>query len=687
MPGLFNKLKPLRTPTFFGLILCSVLSYLLFRSFLFVRETEGAGVVVIGTIQFLFGLFPNLYHRKPGRIFTMAGALILPGLLYDKTVIWSSLSGLFAGAIFGIFLRQYIATFHSQTVNEEDPIFRFFYINRPYKSSLPFYRNPKTGILIFLSLLLLERFFVYFNAPPFKGFGILDTVYLPGISSKYAFGLSLDFLGSWMLAVLYFLAEESSSHESDSPVKYWRQGLFAGVFLNILLFLIQGFTRYSAIPFTPGIGGFYSVSGFFADTGSLNWFFPLLIAYFFHYLHSRSWRFPTKIILSAGLIFPFLILGKYFSAGSWILLSALLIYAYSVTAFPKIRNRWWKLSIIPICTIAWVVIAISIVWIGSFSWSFDSWQELHQTWIKGYRASGGSLVRFLDLYWAEGWIQTRSAWNWSKQSIWMGNGAGSFALNWIDSRSVNPVPPGGIREFGLTSFLFLLHDGGIFLTLVFLVWVGLEIALRDHWKILILLLPIAIFFMPWTGSSGTAAFFCLWLVTSSSPPTRELHRAIVGGFNLFALLLGSFLLFYALIGIAPNLRGPEFRYAELKSYQLMAKRQGLVQNGIRYHEFSSGATWVLASRAPIRLRAFIPEEKKLSKNEKIYVRWSFVGPDWVEIQSKTLPLSTGASDVGLTVPNNAKYLRTEILSGSFFGTHVKEFGIFAEDFDGLNRVR
>lgn len=56
----------------------------------------------------------------------MAGALVLPGLLYDKTVIFGSLSGLFAGAILGIFLRQYISTFHSQTVNEEDPIFRFF---------------------------------------------------------------------------------------------------------------------------------------------------------------------------------------------------------------------------------------------------------------------------------------------------------------------------------------------------------------------------------------------------------------------------------------------------------------------------------------------------------------------------------------------------------------------------------
>ncbi|EMY13658.1 hypothetical protein LEP1GSC043_4631 [Leptospira weilii str. Ecochallenge] len=173
--------------------------------------------------------------------------------------------------------------------------------------------------MIFLTLLLLERFFVYFNAPPFKGFGILDTVYLPGISSRYAFGLSLDFLGSWMLAVLYFLAEESSSHESDSPVKYWRQGLFAGVFLNIILFLIQGLIGHSVIPFTPMVGAYYSVSGFFADTGSLNWLFPLLIAYFFYYLHSRSWRSHTKIVLSLGLVLPFLVLGKHFSAGSWIL--------------------------------------------------------------------------------------------------------------------------------------------------------------------------------------------------------------------------------------------------------------------------------------------------------------------------------------------------------------------------------
>ncbi|TGK20485.1 hypothetical protein [Leptospira stimsonii] len=687
MPGLFNKLKPLRTPTFFGLILCSILAYILFRSFLFVRETEGSGIAAIGLIQFLFGLVPNLYHRKPGRMFTMAGALILPGLLYEKEVVFGSLSGLFAGAIFGIFLRQYISTFHSQTVSEEDPIFRFFYINRPYKSSLPFYQNPKTGILAFLTLLLLERFFVYFNAPPFKGFGILDTVYLPGVSSRYAFGLSLDFFGSWVLAILYFLAEESSSHESDSPVKYWRQGLFAGVFANILMFLIQGLTRHSALPFTPMSGDSYLISGFLADAGSLNWFFPLLLSYFFYYLHSRSWRTPTTILLSFGLILPFVILGKHFSAGSWILLFTSLLYAYSINYFPKIRNKWWRWSYIPACVVLWFGWIVLLIWLGSFSWSYEPWQELYLAWSKGLRGPAGNFGHFLDLYWGEGWIQTRAAWNWAKQSIWFGNGVGSFALNWIDSRSVNVVPPGGIREFFLSSFVFLFHDGGILFSLVFLAWIGLEIAYRNHWKQLILLLPIGFFFMPWTGSSGATAFFCLWLITSSAPLSRQLHRGFGGGFNLFVLILGSVYLFFSLIQIAPNLRGPEFRYAELKAYQLMAKKQNLNQNGIRFHEFSSGATWVLGGKAPINLRAFVPASQKISKEDKVYVRWSFLGSDWIEIQSKTLPLYLNPIAVGLNVPDKAKYLRAEILSASIFETQIDTFGIFAEDFDGLNRVR
>ncbi|EMO24546.1 hypothetical protein LEP1GSC170_0534, partial [Leptospira interrogans serovar Bataviae str. HAI135] len=56
----------------------------------------------------------------------------------------------------------------------------------------------------FLFVTSYRTFFTYFNAPPFKGFGVLDMTYLPGISSRYAFGLSLDFLGSWALVILYF---------------------------------------------------------------------------------------------------------------------------------------------------------------------------------------------------------------------------------------------------------------------------------------------------------------------------------------------------------------------------------------------------------------------------------------------------------------------------------------------------
>lgn len=67
----------------------------------------------------------------------------------------------------------------------------------------------------------------------------------------------------------------------------------------------------------------------------------------------------------------------------------LLTYCYSIINFPKIRNRWWKLSYIPICVIVWIIFVVLILWIGSFSWSFESWQELHQTWIKCFRNPGG----------------------------------------------------------------------------------------------------------------------------------------------------------------------------------------------------------------------------------------------------------------------------------------------------------
>nr|WP_010514485.1 hypothetical protein [Leptospira licerasiae] len=683
MPNLFARLRPLKTPTFLTLILTVILSYLLLRWTLVVRDPDGnLGIV---WIQFLAGLLPNLHHRKSGRMFTTAFALLSPGLLLYGEGGYLYLSALFAGAIFGIFLRQYISTFYGHPANDDDPVLRYFYINRPYKNSLEFTKNPRTAFLILAVFLLLDRLLAYFGTDPLTSWILQDTEYSSGISSKYAFALSLDSIGSWLSAFLYFFAEETSSHDTDPPGKHWRTGITAGFTGNLILGAIQGLAPSTDFPFTAGNAETFGVSAFFPDAASFGIGMPILFGFFFYQIHSRNWRISSRVLLSVAVFIALGLAGKYQSSGYWLLIifqSALVI---GLTYQRGFRNPIWKYSFIPFVVLGTISVLIGVYFIGGMDWSFTPWQLIREdasnAWTKGKTVS-----KMLEIFWKDGWVQTLSAWNWFKEAPVFGQGFGGFALHWIESGPRGAYPPNGIQDFALTSWVFLLLEGGILFFLLFFVWVGLESFTRtSYWFLPLLFFPVT-FYEPWTSGAGILGFLLMWLLSASGPSTRTLPKWwMVPAFNLVCLLFGLGLTAKAFIRQSSQLQGPEFRYEERKTYQLSAKAKFQEKAGGRYHSFRSGTSWILGDKGNISLRIALDEAPKAGK--PVYIRWIFSDQNGVELQSRSTPLTATVNQVGLGVPAGAKTLTAKVMRISWYQAGPSEFYIGTDDFDGLNRIR
>ncbi len=683
MPNLFARLRPLRTPTFLTLILTVVLSYLLLRWTLLVRNPDGnLGIV---WIQFLAGLLPNLHHRKSGRVFTAAFALLAPGLLLYGEGGYLYLSALFAGAIFGIFLRQYVSTFYGHTANDDDPVLRYFYINRPYKNSLEFTNNPKTAFLCLAVFLLLDRLLAYFGTDPLTSWILQDTEYSAGISSKYAFALTLDTVGAWLSAFLYFWAEETSSHDTDPPVKLWRTGITAGFTANLILGTIQGLAPETDFPFTAGNAETFGVSGFFPDSASFAIGMPILYGFFLYQIHSRNWRRFSRILLTSGILFGLLLAGRFQSSGYTLLLVFQTALVIGLAYQKSFRNPIWKYSFLPFVILGTCGVLAGLYFAGGTEWSFTSWQLIREDASNAW-TRGKGFSKTLEYFWKDGWIQTLSAWNWFKEAPVFGQGFGGFALHWIESGPRGAYPPAGIQDFSLSSWVFLLSDGGILFLLLFLAWIGIESYTRSsYWFLPLLFFPVT-FFEPWTGGAGILGFLMVWLLSQLGASTRTLPKWwIVPAFNLVCLVFGLSLIVKSFVKLSSQLQGPEFRYEERKTYQLSAKTKYVEKAGGRYHLFHSGTAWVLGDKGNLSLRVALDEAPKPGK--PVYIRWIFSDQNGVELQSRSTPLGGISTQIGLGVPGGAKFLTAKVLRISWYQAGPSEFLISTEDFDGLNRIR
>nr|WP_243393302.1 hypothetical protein [Leptospira perolatii] len=680
---MFARLRPLRTPTFLTLLFAVFLTYLLLRWTLLVRNPEAN--LGLAWIQFLAGCLPNFYHRKTGRIWTVALVLLAPGLLSSVETGFLWVNSLLAGATFGVFLRQYVSTFYGHSTNDEDPVLRYFYINRPYKNSLSFTENPKTGLLVLLLACILERILHYFGTSSFTHLMLPDTEYSSGVSSKYAFALTLDGIGIWLSSVVYFMAEEISSHDTDPPVKHWRQGLALGFAGNLILGCLQALSGDTNFPFTPGNAETFGVTGFFPDANSFNLGMPILASVLFYYIHSRSWRLYSRVFLSAVILIPLFIAGRYSGTVYWILLILQVGMVVGLAYRRMVRNRILKYAFFPIVAACTLLVLIGVGWLGKWEWTPTAWQVLHEDFVNAW-TKGKGFSKLLEFYWKDGWVQTLSAWNWFKEAPVFGQGFGGFALHWIELGPRGAFPQLGWQDFQLSSWILMMEEGGVFFFLLFGAWIGLEAFQRGHaWTLLLLLFPVT-FYSPWTGGAGILGFLVFWILGSSQPSTKELPKWwIVPVFNLVCLLFGLILGVKTLISLSSKAQGAEFRYEERKTFQLSAKEKYVSKYGSKFHAFRSGVSWVIGDKGSLNFRVALSDDPKPGK--PVYIRWKFWDQAGVELQARSIPLNGSTGQVSLSVPSGAKFLSAEIMRISLLEAGPNEFFVSTDDFDGLNRIR
>ncbi len=344
MKEFLQKFKNLKFLPLSTILFCFFVSYYWTKIFHFSHPFPKDEFFGILFLQFAFGFLPNFFSRKTGRILTVVGAMILvrlssfAGTGFDI----STLNGLFFGAICGISFREVVLEFlgrrDSQVSTKESDFFRkLMATNPPPSDKKKIFLDIQFAIILFLMALTLERFLTYFNAPFLKGFGILETMYLPDISSKSAFSLSMKTIDSLIFPLLYFFCEERTSPQTSPPYSHWLVGVSIGLTINIVALFSQNFHSmkiFSANSNESLIAN--RAMGLFRDSGSSSWIIPTLLSFFsWRVLNKKGeWRTSTKSIIIAGLFLVSILAGVKQGRAYW----AILLLTIFVMLFILIFN-------------------------------------------------------------------------------------------------------------------------------------------------------------------------------------------------------------------------------------------------------------------------------------------------------------------------------------------------------------
>ncbi len=598
-------------------------SYLFYALFRFIEPVPTSLFYPGFGFQFGVGFFSQLYQRKFGRILTAICCLTLVRLPFLSGIPVSNsmqIYGVLFGSILGIWMREFALIILGRNEvplpKQSDQILVDWMIRNPTKKSIrPIWQETSFGFLFFLLFLILLSFFGTQGFGFFKGLYFQEYLYLPGLSSREAFGFSARLLLNIALVFLYFFSEERSmpTPSKESLIEHLQFGVFLGFFIQILFLSAQSvwdLRFFSGNTFDSLKVG--RAMGLFLDSGSSSWILPTLGALIgIHFL--KTWK-KTKeraLLVFTGFLFLLItLLGQKQGKAFWVIwilflfVSGILFFTYRLEGKIKWIVRFLLYLFLPLILYA---ICFGLSKIDSDLSLILLTKKIQNAIQMFFQTDFYTTLREFDQNRAE---LLKITWEGIVSSPWLGNGVSSFPISLLDATRAGTKQTEFFVDYPPNLYLTILHDVGIFGSLLVICFVGLFVWERASWiRLSLLILPFAFGLQIQHGDGAFVAIFLLFFANKGeifySQSFETIRKKIWFPTTLLVLSVGLSLnfLFFSLNRLLDEGSGPEFRFQKLKTYQSGATIPATPQNPFfEYH--GKVWEWKLSERSTGREGSF-----------------------------------------------------------------------------------
>ena len=587
-------------------------------------------------IQFVIPFVTYLISSRFGRITTIICALLFVRVapISEMQSPLITIMGVFLGGVFGNFTRETITYFRSRKSNLQNTAIEY----------LPLLANPVFLLILFLLVLTLDRFLILFNAPYLKGFGILETMYVKGVSSKEAFALSMETITHLLFPLLYFYAEELREEDKPEIRNDWKLGAFIALGINIGIMLLQIFWNRNFLATNTNLSlEANRVMGLFRDSGSSTWIVPILCFLFCNDLLLKKKYFPLLLVIAIQFI-----IAPYQGRGFWLLLLVVIAFLlYSI--WKENRER------IPIVNRFWVILAFSLFLIILYQiprTTDSTFDKLLQIPIKftSIVQAGDNPLLAVD---SQRYYFNLAAWKVFLQSPIFGDGVGSFIVNLKDPTLSLFIPENKIDNPSL--FMGILSEIGIVGLILIILYLTITMSIRENLSLLILFLISLSFGYHIVQPDGGFVVLLVLFIGFKEKIKADIDYKI----RITMIILILFTILHSVFQVIRQGRIPEFRQAKLNSFQLLAYEQNRGDVNNQYHIFKGKTIWTLAGADGIELDAFLDNS---TSKKTLRQKWTVLDKNRKPISDLEITIEKNKSNLNLfRIPDNGYYLQVEEL--------------------------
>lgn len=600
--------------------------------------------------------------------------------------------GVLFGSILGIWTREIgLVLFGRNEVplpKQSDQILVDWMIRNPTKKSIrPIWQETSFGFLFFLLFLLLLSFFATQGFGLFKGLYFQEYLYLPGLSSREAFGFSARLVLNIALVFLYFFAEERSmpTPSKESLIEHLQFGVLLGFFIQVLFLISQSvwdlrfFSNHSFDSLKLG-----RAMGLFLDSGSSSWILPTLGALICTYF-LKTWK-KTKeralLVFTGFLILLITLLGQKQGKAFWMIwilflfVSGILFFTYRLQGKIKWIVRGLLYLFLPLILYG-ICFGLSKLE-GDLSLIILA-KKIHILVQMFFKNDLYTTLREFDRNRAE---LLKITWEGIISSPWLGNGVSSFPISLLDNTRVGTKQTEFFVDYPPNLFLAILHDLGILGSLLVSFFIGLFVWERASWmRLPLLILPFMFGLQIQHGDGAFVAIYLLFFANKGdvfySQSFETIRKKIWFPTTMLVLSLGLGLnyLFFSLNRVLDEGSGPEFRFQKLKTYQSGATIPATPQNPFfEYH--GKIWEWKLSERSAGREGSF----QILTNQKSDLVEVLFLNIERVQLKQELLTETNQGYIYRGSAPRGTAFIRIRSYS-------KLEFRLSRFHLDGQNQFQ